>query len=370
MAKAVADVYGDNQGGFTSDGAPIQGFSHMHDSGTGGASSLGNFPIFPQAGCPNNDINACNYTYWDRQTDRVNGTVVARPGYFAITLASQIRAEMTTTNRTALYRFTFPEVPTTANTTLSPHILLSLEDLPQTRQDASVNIDARSGRITAWGIFEPSFGVGTYKSYVCADFYGAKIKDSGIFSNSRAKSGPGNYTARTEKPGKPSERPAGGYVQFEKPEAANRMVVRVGMSFISEKQACANAEKEIPSPTLSTLDEVAKAAEAIWREKLDVVKVVPGGASDVLLRGFWSGIYRSMISPQDYTGENPLWQSDEPYYDSFYCIWDSFRSIHPLITLLDPHSQTLMVRSLLDIYRHEGKLPDCRMSFCKGRFLF
>ena len=55
------------------------------------------------------------------------------------------------------------------------------------------------------------------------------------------------------------------------------------------------------------------------------------------------------------TGENPLWDSEEPYYDSFYCIWDSFRSVHPLLTILDPKSQTKMVRALIDIYRHEGK---------------
>lgn len=53
-------------------------------------------------------------------------------------------------------------------------------------------------------------------------------------------------------------------------------------------------------------------------------------------------------------------------YDSYYCIWDSYRSIHPLITLVDPLSQTLMVRSLIDIYRFEGWLPDCRMDLCKG----
>lgn len=85
-------------------------------------------------------------------------------------------------------------------------------------------------------------------------------------------------------------------------------------------------------------------------------------------------------------GENPLWDSTEPCkclesqaiklfgmlittlkdWGSFYCIWDSFRSIHPLLAVLDPTSQTLMVRSLIDIYRHEGKLPDCRMSLRKG----
>lgn len=38
MAKAVADSNEDNQGGFASDSSSITGFSHMHDSGTGGVS--------------------------------------------------------------------------------------------------------------------------------------------------------------------------------------------------------------------------------------------------------------------------------------------------------------------------------------------
>ena len=38
MAKAVADTNEDNQGGFASDSTAVTGFSHMHDSGTGGVS--------------------------------------------------------------------------------------------------------------------------------------------------------------------------------------------------------------------------------------------------------------------------------------------------------------------------------------------
>ena len=49
-----------------------------------------------------------------------------------------------------------------------------------------------------------------------------------------------------------------------------------------------------------------------------------------------------------------------------FSIWDSFRSVHQLITLMDPRAQARMIRSLIDIYVHEGKLPDCRMSLCKG----
>jgi putative alpha-1,2-mannosidase len=41
----------------------------------------------------------------------------------------------------------------------------------------------------------------------------------------------------------------------------------------------------------------------------------------------------------------------------FYCIWDSFRAQHPLLTIIDPEAQTEMIRGLLDIYRHEGRSP-------------
>ena len=64
---------------------------------------------------------------------------------------------------------------------------------------------------------------------------------------------------------------------------------------------------------------------------------------------------KKLMRDNNRTGENPLWDSDEPYYDSFYCIWDSFRSVHPLLTIIDPASQAKMVRALIDIYRHEGK---------------
>jgi putative alpha-1,2-mannosidase len=363
MAKAGPDVYGENQGGFASDNSQIYGFSHMHDSGTGGSASLGNFPIFAQAGCPNGDINACKYAQWERLVDRKEGSVHAKPGYFDITLADNIRTEMTVTNHTALYRFTFPDTPITANTTLNPHILVELTDLPQTRSEGNITVYPNNGRITGSGRFSPSFGSGTYVSYFCLDFHGANVKDAGVWANSR----PARATSLKINPGDvrhtPNLRPAGGWVQFDKPKANNQIMARVGMSFISQDQACANAEREIPR---NNFDSIAKAAEDAWREKFNVITIEDGGASDVLLTAFWSGVYRSMISPQDYTGENPKWTSSEPYYDSFYCIWDSFRSIHPLLTLLDPHSQTDMVRSLLDIYVHEGWLPDCRMSHCKG----
>ena len=47
-------------------------------------------------------------------------------------------------------------------------------------------------------------------------------------------------------------------------------------------------------------------------------------------------------------------------------IWDEFRAQLPLLTIIDPDTEVRLIRSLLDIYKHEGWLPDCRMSLCKG----
>lgn len=370
MAKAVADVYGENQGGFASDSNTITGFSHMHDSGTGGSPSLGNFPIWAHPSCPQDDYKQCTYQLAQRSAQYYADSVVSKPGYFSIKTNNNITTETTVTNHTALYRMTFDQ-PTDGQV-FSPLILLSLADLPNTRTNGAINIDPQTGRMMGNGTFQPSFGIGNYNSFFCLDLQarnGAKVRDSGVWFLDRVGEAtnwrvvPDGVNAPNM--GSPGIQ-GGGWVRSNGAGGAgpgNPLLVRVGMSFISTAQACSNAEKEIPT---FDFDGVRSAAESAWREKLSVVSVDATGVSPSLQHTFWSGLYRTMISPQDYTGENPLWQSTEPYYDSFYCIWDSFRGIHQLLTIVDPVSQTRMIRALIDIYRHEGYLPDCRMSLCKG----
>lgn len=273
---------------------------------------------------------------------------------------------MTVTNHTALYRFTYPTTPTEANATLGPLILADLSDLPNSRINGSIEVDNNTGRIIGNGTFSPSFGIGSYDLHFCADFQGASVRDTGVFMNNRAGTEPKNLSVVQDGVDvSPEILPAGAWTRFNKPtNSSNQILARVGVSFISVDQACSNAQTEIPT---FDFDGVHSAAQQAWTDTLGVVAVNPGtGVDSTLQTVFWSGIYRASISPQDYTGENPLWVSSEPYYDSYYCIWDSFRSIHSLITIIDPVSQTRMMRSLIDIYRHEGWLPDCRMSLCKG----
>ncbi len=78
-------------------------------------------------------------------------------------------------------------------------------------------------------------------------------------------------------------------------------------------------------------------------------------------------MYHIMLMPTDRTGENPDWKSSEPYYDDYYCIWDTFRSSSPLLTLISPDRQRDIIRSLVDIYRHTGYMPDARSGNDNGR---
>lgn len=176
MAKAVADTNSEsNQGGFTLDGSNVTGFSLMHDSGTGGSPSLGNFALFAYSSCPGGDVNGCVYPKLSRSAFGTfsNDTVVAEPGYFSITLeGTGIQTEMTTTHHASLFKFTFPA----GENTSEPLIFQDLTDLANTRQDnGSVAVDASTGRITGNGVFQPSFAQGTYKLYFCTDFSGAEI---------------------------------------------------------------------------------------------------------------------------------------------------------------------------------------------------
>lgn len=214
---------------------------------------------------------------------------------------------MTTTHHTSLFRFDF-----SSPSQNSPLILLDLTDLQNSRQDnASISVDAESGRMTGSAKFLPSFGSGNYVLHFCADFHGASIRDNGIFADSRASADVKDLLISRSINGFPL--PGGGFVRFGAGEGP--LLARIATSFISQEQACAHAEQEIGD---FDFERVRAASEDLWRKKLSPIKIDFTGVDADLVTNFYSGVYRTMVNPQDYTGENPLWKSEEPYFDSFY----------------------------------------------------
>lgn len=310
MAKCVVDSASDSaQGGFTSDGSPITGVSCYHDSGVGSTVSLGNFQLFPFPSCPGDDIDNCPYPKQRRSVGYVNDSITAEPGYFSIGLSNGITVDMTSTDHAGLLRFTFPSAGEAAG---SPLIMMDLTDGSNSRQDnASVAVDATTGRMTGGGRFLPSFGVDHYQAFFCVDFQGAGIRDNGIIVDSRASPDVKSLLINRGINGSPLL--GAGFVRFSN---ASTVSARLGLSFLSSDRACQNAEAEIPD--FGAFDAIRQSARQAWAAKLAPITVSRNAVDPGFLTNFYSGVYRTMVQPQNYTGENPLWQSAEPYWDSFY----------------------------------------------------
>ena len=75
------------------------------------------------------------------------------------------------------------------------------------------------------------------------------------------------------------------------PETVN---IRVGVSFRSEDQACANAESEIGS---SSFEDIEGQAKALWQEKLSKIEIDVGGTPPNVTEMLYSSLYRSFLTP-------------------------------------------------------------------------
>jgi predicted alpha-1,2-mannosidase len=155
--------------------------------------------------------------------------------------------------------------------------------------------------------------------------------------------------------------PTGTFFRF-KTKNGQQIKVKVGISFISTGKAKANLLREMDH---WDFDNIVNEAVDTWEKILSKVRIE--GGSETNKKIFYSSLYRIFSQPINKTGENPKWKSDEPYYDDFYAIWDTYRATHPFLTLVNANRQVEIVRALIDIYRYEGYMPDGRIGNGNGR---
>jgi putative alpha-1,2-mannosidase len=86
-----------------------------------------------------------------------------------------------------------------------------------------------------------------------------------------------------------------------------------------------------------------------------------------LLEMLYSSLYKMHLMPSDRTGENPNWETEEPTYDDFYTLWDTFRSLNSYLVLTAPMRAAGIVRGLVDVWRWERFMPDARSGNYNGR---
>lgn len=358
--KAVADSdSNDNQGGWVSDGSPVRGISPLHDDGTGGSASLGQFKLLPMY-CKGG-LEGCDAREKSRTIGVVENSPKATPGYFGLGLESGIQAEVTVTSHAALYRFNFNDYDGSGDG--KPVVVMDLtNDLQHSFSKGHITLEwAKDGQMRAsgYGQYRPSFGLGDYKVYYCLDVPNAA--GAAYYNDNK------NWIMHDPAYVDYDKGEGGAIVQLKDDAFGNgkTMLARIGISWKSTGQACAFAEQEIPNIESAQFDSTRAAAQALWDTTLGSVQVDPSGVEEDRLVLFWSSLYRSYIAPTNLTGDNPLWEGGH-YWDSMYCIWDSYRIVHPLYAITQRQAQTEFVQALIDIYRNLGYLPDCRMSTNKG----
>ena len=339
----------------------IKGFSQTHVSGTGGGQKYGNILIQPFLEEGKGLTSMSGVLGNDGTRNQVsllmpNRSIASMPvcpqkrireeislGYYSCTYENGIQTEVTASERCALYRFSFHQVGGKINDTLYINKVklallidvasfLGMDTIPdkrETQQYVNSHIERLNAQVLrGWSTVRGGWNNGgpyTVCFYLQSDvpFDGVTIQDS-LYAIAHLSDIHAN--------------------------------VKVGISFVSMEKAQQNVCPETFDGQLSNLRKA-------WNEKLSKIEIT---GTDKQKRMFYTGIYHTMLMPVDKSGENPHF-SATPYYDDYYAIWDTNRTSMPLLTLIDEDRQRDMVNSLLNIYGHDGYMPDARSGNWNGR---
>jgi predicted alpha-1,2-mannosidase len=344
MVKLGPDTEGLNACMGYSPKGKIKGFSHTHVSGTGGGPKYGNILVYPFSG----EVQVSGYSAG-------RGKETAKAGYFSMELTdSKVLAELTCTRKAGIHRYMFSQpgemgILIDASTFLGGKWCCSEN---QQLVGAEVNI-LSDHEMSGYSRVRGGWNIGgAYTVYFYA-LFDAPAERWGTW-----KSGAKHEGSKSEYD---SGEPVGAWFTYHN-TGQKVVLVRVGVSFISIGKARENCLKE--AAPLDFEQAVAK-AEAAWNDYLQ--RMVVESADVAQKRTFYTALYHTLLMPAERTGENPLWLSPAPYYDDFYTIWDTFRTSNPLISLIAPEKASEIVNSLVDMYEHEGYMPDGRSGNFPGR---
>ncbi len=324
--------YGDNK---------IMGFSHTRLVGTG-AYEGGHFRVFPSVG----ENSQRNY-----RTGRFNSFThqdeVAFPGYYAVKFPKQgVLAELTAAAHTGFHRYTFSGTET-------PHIIIDVASAlgHAKTQEGEVYISPEkqevNGTIRTFGSFGGRYGGA--KIYFVAQF-NQPFKGYSIWENKQS------YLNKSE--GKGDK--LGADLSFAKSGNDQVIELRLGISYVSIDNARLNLKTETDQISFSDIVEKGKQA---WEERLSTIHIE--GGTDDQKHIFYTALYHSLQMPTlfndvngDYMGfDKKVHQTTDFSYFTDLSLWDTFRTIHPLYTLIAPKDQRDMMVSLVKMCEQGGVLP-------------
>lgn len=282
----------------------VFGFSHLHQSGTGGIRYYYNYAIVtPFYG----ELAAI-------REGRVPGNETARPGYYK-TVLEDISCELTVDGGVALHRYIFGH------------------DGGRLAVDFSNDGLAKE--------FGPRFYDKVQEPLLQA-VGDAEVIFSGVFSGI-----PLYFCAKAEgaAPRVGLSAPYGAVWDFD----GESLLLRVAYSTVSAEKA-----REAVASSTVTFDGAAETSYRIWNEHLSAFRLETH--DEELKVKFYSNLYHSLIKPCDMTGETVLGVTEKTVTD-FATLWDQYKTALPLIYLCYPDMGKKMVAGIANISRTLGKIP-------------
>lgn len=346
MVKPSPDCGTGPNSGWLPEPVAVTGFSQLHVSGTGGGPKYGNIQVMPFTG-------PLNQT--EQSSVRENETV--RLGYYSVLLKkSGVKTEITTSEKAAFYQFSYPSAQN-KSLKIDAGFFLGEQPVPDSRE-AQQFVGSEIELVSPTEIKGYSRIRGGWNNGKAYTVYFYAVLDQPVvnfatWKGSHLFPGISSQYDSNEKTG----------ILLAVGGAANTVKMKIGISFLSSLKAKANVTQEIPH---WKFDQVLTSLQAKWETLFSRIEIDPTSTTDQK-KLFYTGLYHTMLMPVDRTGENPLWTNDQPYYDDFYTLWDTFRTSNPLITLISPKKEVEIVNALIDIYKHDGYLPDGRSGNANGR---
>lgn len=301
----------------------IHGFGLTHLSGTG-CPDLGAPIVVPTVGAIRPRLDDYGSAY---EAER------AHAGYYSTTLTDMgVHVETTTTSRVGLFRFWFPNRDGDANIQID------------VGQSLSFRRGAGRVRVVSEREVEGSVELGLF----CGERNRPTVHFVARSDRDAVESG--TWVRDTTRTASEASGHAGAFLRFDTERGAP-IQVAVGLSWVSIANARENLEREVGTLTATTFDEVHRNAAQTWHDTLDRIRVE--GADAATRTRFTTALYHALVSPSvasDVNGQyrradGEVGQSEDERYTVF-SMWDTFRTLHPLLSLVYPERQLAMLRTL------------------------
>lgn len=320
----------------------INGFSQTHVSGTGCA-DYGDVLIMPTVGLKEIDNQVDTLQNLPYASGFSHEREIAEPGYYSVMLDRYgILAESTASDRVALYRFTFPEAMDG-----EAGMIIDMDYSIQRQQNLTMDIHAISDTEIA------GYKMTKYWAFDQGIYFYAKFSEPFKIE----------YVTDTivNSKGEPYAR-CKALLTFPEIKEGDSLFAKIAVSAVDEDGAKGNVEAEMPG---FDFDATRAEARKKWNQWLSKIEV-PDTENEDDLTVFYTALYHTAIAPNLFTDADGRYlgmdrkpkqgSTADPGY-TIFSTWDTFRALHPLLTVIDPQLNDAFLRSLLLKAKEGGILP-------------